>query len=118
MISTDKTQACLRSRRSARVRQLITFGQHTFRVRFSGREHVVDDASQLMSSCGYGLRCAQPGFTRSPYCATRGASSSVRRAPATTLSPAASAGSAISRPNPFPLPVINQTFAIAISSSA
>src|SRR6266404_1088823 len=55
------------------------------------------------------------GFTRSPYCATRGASSSVRRAPATTLSPAASAASAMSRPNPFPLPVINQTFDMRFS---
>src|SRR6266852_8642234 len=53
------------------------------------------------------------GFTRSPYCATRGASSSVRRAPVTTLSPAASAASAMFRPKPFPLPVINQTLAIA-----
>ena len=44
------------------------------------------------------------GFTRSPYCATSGASSSVRRAPAMTLSPAASAASAMFRRNPFPLP--------------
>src|SRR6202040_3151023 len=54
------------------------------------------------------------GFTRSPYCATRGASSSVRRAPATTLFPAASAASAMSLPNPFPLPVINQTLDMKI----
>src|SRR5258708_6948501 len=56
---------------------------------------------------------AETAHTRAPYCATRGARSSVRRAPATTLSPAASAASAMSRPNPFPLPVISQTFAIA-----
>jgi hypothetical protein len=57
------------------------------------------------------------GFTRLPYCATRGASSSVRRAPATTLSPAANAASAMSRPNPFPLPVMNQTLDMKILRS-
>src|SRR5580693_8272090 len=45
---------------------------------------------------------------REPYCATSGASSSVRRAAATTLSPAARATSAMSRPRPLPAPVINQ----------
>jgi hypothetical protein len=43
--------------------------------------------------------------------------SSVRRAPATTLSPAASAASAMSLPNPFPLPVINQTFDMQTSAT-
>ena len=43
--------------------------------------------------------------------------SSVRRARATTLSPAASAASAMSRPNPFPLPVINQTLDMKILRS-
>jgi hypothetical protein len=42
------------------IRQLIAFGPHTFRVGFSGREHVLDDANQLMSSGGDGLRYAQP----------------------------------------------------------
>src|SRR5207302_99243 len=51
--------------------------------------------------------------TRSGCAATRSSSASGFRAVATTVSPAASAASAIDRPKPEDAPVINQTLPVA-----